>query len=294
MADSPHIADVTTADFPKGVLEKSRDVPVLVDFWAAWCGPCRMLTPLLTKLAEDYGGRFFLAKVNADSDPDVAVQYGIRGLPTLILFRHGAPVGQLVGVQPESAIRALIDRHLPNAADATAQRAAALHGAGQTEQALALLREALAADPANDRLKIELARSLLALPILAQRQAHLAEAENLLDSLSVEKLGDPEVAALRARLQFLRIVANAPPLPELERRIAADPANAEARYQLSAYKVLENDYEPAMQQLLEIVRRDRKFGDDAGRKALVDLFTMLGTTDPLVAKYRGLLSKELN
>src|SRR5581483_800450 len=148
MADSPHIADVTTADFPKGVLEKSRDVPVLVDFWAAWCGPCRILPPLLTTLAEDYGGRFFLAKVNADSDPDVAVQYGIRGLPTLILFRHGAPVGQLVGVQPESAIRALIDRHLPNAADATAQRAAALHGAGQTEQALALLREALAADPA--------------------------------------------------------------------------------------------------------------------------------------------------
>lgn len=294
MADSPYIADIKKAEFPTKVLEKSRELPVLVDFWAAWCGPCRMLTPVLERLADEYRGKFFLAKINADAESELAVEYGVRGLPTLVLFRNGAVAGQLIGVQPEPVIRALIDRHVPTAADAAAKQVRTLQSAGQTEQAFALLRDALAADPGNDQLKIELARLLLALPPSADSGARVAEAEKLLDSLSVERLGDAEVAALRARLQFQRIIANAPPLPELEHRIAADPANTEARYQLSAYNVLANDYERAMQHLLEIVRRDRKFLDDGGRKAMVELFTLLGNKDPLVSKYRGLLSKELN
>ena len=294
MADSPFIVDVTRADFASRVLESSRQRPVLVDFWAAWCGPCQMLMPVLARVANDYGGRFHLAKVNTDAERELATEYGIRSLPTVKLFRNGTVVDEFLGVQPEPAIRALIDRHLPQPADATIERALATLQTGQTDQALQLLRAAIAEDPSYDRPKIELTRQLLALPLDGNNAGRLAESEKLLNGISAAKRTDPEIAALRTRLRFLRIAASTPPLAQLERTVAGDPANAEARYQLSAHKVLAGDYEPAMQQLLELVRRDRRYGDDAGRKGLVDLFTLLGNNDPLVAKYRGLLSRALN
>lgn len=253
-----------------------------------------MLMPVLARVADDYGGRFHLAKVNTDAERELATEYGIRSLPTVKLFRNAAVVDEFLGVQPESAIRALIDRHLPRSADPIIERALAALHTGQADQALQLLRAAVAEDTSYDRPKIELVRQLLALPLDGNNAERLAESEKLLGSLSAAKRADPEVAALRTRLQFLRVAASAPPLAQLEHALAGDPTNAEARYQLSAYKVLTGDYEPAMQQLLEVVRRDRRFGDDAGRKGLVDLFTLLGNNDPLVAKYRGLLSRALN
>lgn len=294
MADSPFISEVTHADFASEVLEKSRQLPVLVDFWAAWCGPCQMLMPVLARIADDYGGRFHLAKVNTDAERELATQYGIRSLPTVKLFRNGAVVDEFLGVQPESVIRQLIDRHLPRPADAMIERALAAAQRGQTDEALQQLRAAVAADPSYDRPRIALARVLLALPPTGDIAARLAESETLLDGLPPAKRMDAEVTRLRARLTFLRIVENAPPLPDLERTIAANPGNHEARYQLSAHKALAGDYEPAMEHLLEMVRRDRRYGDDAGRKALVGLFTLLGNNNPLVAKYRGLLSRALN
>lgn len=294
MADSPFIFDATRTDFASRVLEQSRARPILVDFWAAWCGPCQMLMPVLARVADDYGGRFHLAKVNTDAERELATEYGIRSLPTVKLFRNAAVVDEFLGVQPESAIRALIDRHLPRSADPIIERALAALHTGQADQALQLLRAAVAEDTSYDRPKIELVRQLLALPLDGNNAERLAESEKLLGSLSAAKRADPEVAALRTRLQFLRVAASAPPLAQLEHALAGDPTNAEARYQLSAYKVLTGDYEPAMQQLLEVVRRDRRFGDDAGRKGLVDLFTLLGNNDPLVAKYRDLLSRALN
>ena len=294
MADSPFTTDVTHVDFAAQVLERSRRVPVLVDFWAAWCGPCQMLMPVLARIATDYAGRFHLAKVNTEVERDLAAQYGIRSLPTVKLFRDGIVVDEFLGVQPESAIRQLIDRHLPRPADATIERALGAAQRGNTDEAIALLRTAVAEDARYDRPKIELARLLLALPADGQITTRLAEVEQLLDSLPPAKRAEVEVTALRTRLGFLRIVEHAPPLPELERAVATNPKNQEARYQLSAYKAIAGDYEPAMEHLLEMVRRDRRYGDDAGRKALVGLFTLLGNDNPLVPKYRGLLSRALN
>lgn len=294
MAHSPFVIDVTRADFASQVLEKSRQVPVLVDFWAAWCGPCQMLMPVLARVADDYRGRFHLAKVNTDAERELATQYGIRSLPTVKLFRDGAVVDEFLGVQSETVIRQLIDRHLPRPADATIERALAAAQAGRTDESLALFRSAVAEDPSYDRAKIELARVLLTLPPDGNVATRIAESEKLLDGLPPVKRSDADVIGLRTRIDFLRIVESAPPLPELERMVAANPTDAQALYQLSAHKALAGDYEPAMEYLLEMVRRDRRYGDDAGRKTLVGLFTLLGNGNPLVTKYRGLLSRTLN
>lgn len=294
MTESSFTSDVTRADFASRVLEKSHQLPVLVDFWAAWCGPCRMLMPVLARIADDYRGRFHLAKVDTDAERELATQYAIRSLPTVKLFRDGAVVDEFHGVQSETFIRQLIDRHLPRPADAMIERAQAAAQAGRTDEALALFRAAVAEDPSYDRSKVELARLLLSLPPDGGIGTRISESEKLLDNLPALKRSDAEITGLRTRLDFLRIVENAPPLPELERRVAANPADPQARYQLSAHKALVGDYEPAMEHLLEMVRRDRRYGDDAGRKALVGLFTLLGNGNPLVTKYRGLLSRALN
>jgi putative thioredoxin len=291
MADSPWVADVTQATFKQLVLEKSKEIPVLVDFWAPWCGPCRMLTPILTKLANDYGGKFFLAKINTDSEQQLAGEYQIRGIPAVKLYRDGKVAGEFVGVQPESAVRALIERFLPKESENALRQATALAQQGQIADAVALLRAAVANDPRDDQVKIELVRLLLR--TTATAAARRDEAEKLLDSLSFERTSDPVVEGLRTKLDFLRAVENAPPLGVLENAVATNPDNTEARYQLSAHKALADDYEPAIQQLLEIVNRDRSYGDDAARKALVGLFGLLGN-DPRVPKYRALLSRALH
>ena len=287
MSDSPNIADVTERDFNALVVEKSRTVPVLVDFWAAWCAPCQMLMPVLGRLAEEYRGKFFLAKVNADVEQTLAARYGVRSLPTVRLFKNGAVVDEFMGAQPERTIRALLDRHIPRESDALVHQALLELRSGNLEQAAALLQRARRIDPANDKVKIELARILTAL-------SRLEEAAAVLDDLSADGKRDPEAVALTARLEFARIAAGAPPPTELEKRIAADPRDSEARYQLGARRLLAGDYEAALDQLLEIVRRDRRYGDGAAHKAMLKVFELLGDKPELVRKYRGLLYSALN
>lgn len=294
MADSPYIFDVSQSDFAQRVLERSREVPVLVDFWAAWCGPCQMLMPVLAKLAESYRGKFLLAKVNTDIEQALAAQYGVRSLPTVKLFRDGQVVGEFMGVQPESAVRALIDRFVPREADAAIERAAALAAQGHGDQALALLRAAVAADPQHAAARLALARHLLAGAPNGGLHARLDEAEQALSGLPLDRVNDPAAVELRARLELLRIVADAPPPADLERALAANPGDHEARYRLSAWRALAGDYEAGMEGLLEIVRRDRKFRDDAARKGMIAIFNVLGARHPLVPKYRARLSSALN
>ena len=287
MSTSPHIADVTLNDFSKRVLEKSREVPVLVDFWAGWCGPCRMLTPVLTRLAEAYAGKFFLAKVDTDVERELATQYAIRSLPTVKVFRNGEGLTEFMGAQPESAIRRFIDPYIARDSDAVVDKALAAHRSGHDDEAVGLLRRAVDADPADDRAKLVLASIYV-------EQSRLNEAQAVHGMLSAKAKTEPEALALAGRIRFARIVATAPPADELEKMIAADPDNCKARSQRSARQVLANDYESALSNLLEIVKRNRRFHDDAGRQYMLAVFDLLGGKGELVSKYRRLLSSALN
>ena len=283
MADSPYSANVTQDTFDSAVLERSREIPVLVDFWAAWCGPCQMLMPRLAQLADTYAGQFFLAKVNTDEEQALANRYGIRSLPTVKLFKNGEVVDEFMGVQPDSAIRALLDRHIPRPSDKAAAAAIAAYRAGDAKGALTALETIVADAPANDRARLLLAEILFDL-------GRVDEGESTLKGISAKALADPDTAAAMGKLEFARVAAGAPPLADLERGVAAHGDDLEARYQLAARQVLARDYEAAMAQLLEIVRRDRRFRDDAGRKGLLAVFNLLGGKGEAVKRYRQLLS----
>lgn len=283
MATSPYITDVTENSFDHAVLARSREAPVLVDFWAAWCGPCRSLMPILAKLAEEYQGRFFLAKVNSDEQQGLAARFGVRSLPTVKLFRHGAEVAQFVGAQPERMIRELLDTHIDRPSDALLATALAQEAAGDYAGALAGLEAAHATDPGNDRLTAHLGRLLC-------EQGRVADSEAVLKGLSARALGDAEIGAVMARLEFVRMTIGAPPLADLEQTVSAHPEDLRARLALGARYLLAGSPEQALEQWLTIVRTDRRFGDDAGRRALLAAFTLLGGKGDLVRRYRGLLA----
>jgi putative thioredoxin len=286
MAHSPHIADVTQHSFEVQVLARSQQVPVLADFWATWCGPCQMLMPVLARLAEEYRGKFFLAKINSDNEQQLAARYGVRSLPTVKLFRNGQVVDEFMGAQPEKTIRALLDRHVPRESDAYIQRAVAAARGGQIDQALDIMQQAMVLDPANDRVRLELARLLVHL-------RRIDEAEQVLNAASAEARESAHAAALRAQFEFARIAVPARDPAALEQAIVANPKDSAARYQLAALRVLDNRHREALDQLLEIVRTDRKFQDDAARKAMVLVFNLLGGGE-LVNEYRRKLSMALN
>lgn len=286
MADSPYIVVASEANFAQEVLERSHQVPVLVDFWAAWCAPCQMLLPVLSKLANEYQGRFILAKVNSDEQQALAAQFGIRSIPALKLFHHGKVVEELAGAQPEGVIRALLERHIERPADKARAAALALHQAGQSEQAIALLRQAMSEAPEYYRIWEDLAAILIDL-----RQ--LSEAERLLHDLPVNAQAEASVSALMSRLNFAKIAEAAPDTESLEAALNEDPKNSVARYQLSARKILAGDYQAALEHLLELMRQDRRFGDDAGRKGLLAVFALLGNEGELVSRYRSKMSSLL-
>nr|VFJ49808.1 MAG: putative thioredoxin [Candidatus Kentron sp. FM]VFJ71893.1 MAG: putative thioredoxin [Candidatus Kentron sp. FM]VFK18521.1 MAG: putative thioredoxin [Candidatus Kentron sp. FM] len=287
MSTSKYVFDVDERNFPEIVLENSRRMPVLVDFWAAWCAPCRMLAPVLEKLAEEFGGTFLVAKVDTDEQRQLAAEYSVQSLPTVKVFRNAAVVEEFLGAQPEGVIRQVLDRHVERESDRMRTHAMALHEQAKTEEGIRHLRDALAMDPANERIFPDLARLLLA-------QGHFTEVEALLQGLPVNRQPDADIKEIRIQLEFARIAGNAPPVTELEDRVAKAPGDCEAHYQLGARKVMTGDYETAMNHFLEIMRRDRRFREDAGRKALVDTFALIGEGDPsLVSRYRSLMSSML-
>lgn len=282
-----HSRTVTQADFDRLVLQESHHRPVVADFWAAWCGPCKMLMPVLSRLAETYQGKFFLAKIDTDKEQALATQYGIRSLPTVKVFKNGMVVDEFMGAQPERTLRDILDRHIPRPSDGLiAQALEALQG-GDRDSAGDLLAQAVQADPGQDRPKLHLAGLLF-------ESGRIDEAEKLLQEMSPAGRNDTEVVALRAKLEFMRISHAGRPAGELEKTLAAHPGDHEARYQLAAWQVVQGDYEPALAQLLEIIRRDRKFRDDAARKAVLAIFNILGGQGELVSHYRKQLSLALN
>ncbi|HZA29716.1 MAG TPA: thioredoxin, partial [Gammaproteobacteria bacterium] len=251
------IIEANQDNFNSQVIERSKELPVMVDFWAPWCAPCRVLKPILEKLAEEYGGRFVLVTVNTDQNPRLALDYAIRSIPAVKLFRQGQVIEEFLGAQPERVIRTILERHLERASDRLRASASMARRRGNLPSAEQLLSQALEQDPENHRIHPELAQLLLDL-------GDYDRAEAILKKLPANEQHEAPIIALSIRLKFARIAQEAPPESVLEQAIAADPDNTRARYQLSARQILKGQFEPALENLFEILRRgDRQFGDDA-------------------------------
>lgn len=282
MSDSPYIFDVSgAANFEQLVVENSFHKPVLVDFWADWCAPCKALMPMLAKITEEYAGELLLAKVNCDVEQDIVMRFGIRSLPTVVLFKDGQPVDGFAGAQPEAAIREMLKPHVAEPAPVAAdpmEAAQALFAEGRFADSEALLKQVLTENNENAAALILYARCL------AER-GELAEAETVLNAVK----GDEHKQALagaKAQLTFLRQAADLPDVATLKSRLAQDAGDDEAVYQLAVQQLARQQYEAALDGLLKLFVRNRSYGEGLPHKTLLQVFDLLGGDHPLVTAYR--------
>ncbi|MCH6485005.1 thioredoxin [Pseudoxanthomonas sp. LH2527] len=283
MTDLPHVFDATTDTFEAEVLRKSLEVPVLVDFWATWCGPCKTLGPILEKLAGEYNGAFLLAKVDVDKEQQIAAAFQIRSVPTVFLVKDGQLVDGFPGALPEGQLREFLASHgvQPAEAAADAVEAAPLDPAAQ----VAALREAVAAEPDKDELKLDLVLALL-------KTGDAPEAERLLDALPANLATDDRAVKARARLGFASALKDAPSPEALRAAVAANADDLRARHLLGVHALVAGDSEAALEQFLDMLKRDRAFEDGLARKSLIDAFRVI-EDDALVSQYRRKMSSLL-
>ena len=279
MSDSPYIFDATIENFQQGVIDNSHQAPVVVDFWADWCQPCKILMPVLDKLVTEYNGGFILAKVNTEQQQQLAAEHAVRSIPTVKIYRHGEVVNEFTGAQSEDFIRAILDRYIASEADEIRSQAQQAIRKGDRDSGRALLEQAAELEPGNADVQIDLAH-------LDAQQKNYAAARERLKNLSIADRDRPEVTGLLAKMEFAAAAENAADKNSLVASIEADPNNSDARYQLASACITEGDYQTALEQLLQILMRDRKYNDDAGRRAMLSIFDMLGSEHELVGVYR--------
>jgi len=284
------VIDTTTQTFAKDVLEESRGRPVLVDFWAPWCGPCKTLGPIIEKSVRAAKGAVKLAKMNIDEHPAVAGQLGIQSIPAVIAFVNGQPVDGFVGALPESQVKAFIDRIAgpagPSDAEALVAEGEALLAAGDLAGAGDLFAAALKAEPESVPAVAGLAEALLA-------AGEVERATQTLDMLPASAASDARVAAVRAQIDLKTQTASLGDRATLEARIAADPADFQARFDLALLLNAENDREGATDRLLEIMRKNRSWEDEKARKQLLQFFEAWGPMDEATRSGRRQLSSLL-
>lgn len=282
MSDLPHVFDATTATFEADVLQKSLQVPVLVDFWATWCGPCKTLGPLLEKLAAEYNGAFELAKVDVDKEQQIAAAFQIRSVPTVFLVKDGQLVDGFPGALPEGQLREFLTQHgIQPAAAAEPEAEAPLDPHAQ----VLALRHAIEAEPEKPELRLDLALALLKI-------GASAEAETLLDALPANLATDDRAVNARARLGFSATLKDAPPIAVLEAAIASNPDDLRARHLLGVHRLVAGDSEAALEQFLDMLKRDRSFDDGLPRRSLIDAFRVIDD-EALVSQYRRRMSSLL-
>ena len=287
MTDSTVTTEATAKNFASAVIEKSRETLVLVDFWADWCAPCRMLMPVLAALATEYSGKIQLVKVNSDKEPQLATEYGVRSLPTVKLFKAGQVVDEFMGVLPERAVREFIERYLDRPADHQIRVAVELSATGQHDEAIKLLAAALAEDPKYDKTRLALAEEQIEVGSLADARQTLNEASN-------QVRFDAPFKSLIARLELAEIANSDVDRATLEKRISSNPDDLASREQLGAICFAAGENDAAMEQWLEIVRRGQGDIKDNGRENLIRSFEVLGSQDQDVTRYRRLLAQALN
>ena len=278
-ATNDHTHDITTAEFPQAVLQRSREVPVVVDFWAEWCAPCKVLSPLLEKVTSEAGGAFDLVKIDVDANQELAAEFGVQGIPTVVAFRDGTAVSQFTGAIPEPALRNWIDEFMPTALDATVDEARDAVLAGDAATAERLFREVLSEDAAQSDAGTGLAALLIAAGdteealIVLGRLTPTSEVERLQAAARLSASRDDDVADLEARLD-------------------GDAGNESARLDLARSLAARGEFEPALDHLLVLVRGKGERWDDA-RQAMLDIFGVLSDEHPLTATYRRQLANEL-
>lgn len=286
MSEHPNLFAVTGAEFDTRVLQVSHTRPVLVDFWAAWCGPCRSLAPVLEQLAERHRDSLWIAKVDTDAESALAARYGVRSLPTLALFKDGQVAEQAVGAQPLQALEALINRHLVRESDRICAAATTARSAGDLATARVLLEQARELDPENFRLAPEYAAVLLDL-------GELDAAAVVLEAVPSRGASDA-LNQQQARLRFARLAVNSPARAVLEQSAQQDTMETADRFNLAVTQLRDGDYDAGLEGLLAIVARDRAFGDDAARKLMIDVFALLPAGDPRIREYRSRLARAIN
>jgi putative thioredoxin len=279
----PVMTNVSDDDFDKAVLARSRAVPVLVDFWAPWCGPCRVIGPILERIAGEMDGQLELVKVNVDENPVSAARFRVQSIPAVKLFQGGAVAGEFVGALPEGRIRAFLEQHLPSPAALQAALAVERHQAGDGEGARAAALAALAAGaaPAADLVLARLA--------LAGRDfdGALAHAQNI--PASASEWDTAQAIAAAAELGREAVAAGDP--AALRARIAQNPPGELADcFALAVHKLLDGDPAAALEDLLALVARDRRWRDEAARRAMLTVFSLIGVRSPLSDDYRKRLS----
>ena len=272
MSDAYSI-QVTSETFETDVLQKSQETPVLVDFYAEWCGPCKTLGPMLERLADEYAGAFILAKVDADAEQMLVAGMGVRSLPTVVLFKNGQPADHFMGALPEGEIRAILDKHVGRVEASPLERAAELVALGQYDEAIALYQLITADDPENYDVYLDMAQALL-------KKGDLDSAEAIVERLPDAQKMDPRAKSIVAGKVFQDLLAGAPDRATCESRIAANDEDSEARYFLAVHLMVSDDVESAITHLLTIIRTDRQYNDDAARLLLIQIFDRLGNDDP--------------
>ncbi len=277
MSELPHVFDATTATFETEVLQKSLQTPVLVDFWASWCEPCKTLGPMLEKLAGEYHGAFELAKVDVDAEQQIAAAFQIRSVPTVFLVKGGQLVDGFPGAIPEGQLREFLAQHGVTPAEPAADAVAEPEPLDPQAQ-VDVLRAAIAAEPDKDELKLDLALALL-------QTGGTAEAGTLIDALPANLATDDRAVRARARLDFANALQDAPAAETLDARIAANSDDLQARHLRGVQLLLGGEDEAALDQFLAMLRSDRTFAEGLPRKLLIDAFKVIADED-LVGRYR--------